>query len=84
MHHALEYVQGKLNIPEQLAFFEHVLECQECKDDLILYLQLKRATAPVIEPPTFIVPKTESNVVQSLHLARSALALGLRLVPIGE
>ena len=84
MHHALEYVQGKLNILEQSAFFEHVLTCSACQDDLIIYLRLKQATAPIHPAPVFTIPKPDNYVVQSLNLARSALTLGLRLIPLGD
>ena len=77
MHHALEYVQGKLNISEQSALFEHVLTCSACQDDLIIYLRLNPA-------PVFTIPKPDNYVVQSLNLARRALTLGLRLIPLGD
>lgn len=84
MHNALEYVQGKLNMAEQVAFFDHVRTCQECQQDLILFFQLKKLTAPVQAPPQVVLPKQENAIVQALKQTRSVLALGFKLLPLGE
>ncbi|WP_459129696.1 hypothetical protein [Guggenheimella bovis] len=76
----LEYIQDRLNSEERIAFLEHLITCDECRDELKELLELKKfVKLNEIEVPPFKLELPQESVLDSLKKTATITKKSLKL-----